>query len=58
MKKIKGTRQLKMKENVAKKKKRKKIGKEKDLDKKKFKNTIKTYGPVYNAAETGVMKLV
>ena len=30
----KGTKQLKMKERVAKKKKRKKIGKEKDKDKK------------------------
>ena len=58
MNKIKGTRQLKMKEKGAKKKKRKKIGKEKDLDKKKKIKTIKKYGGIYNAAETGVMKLV
>ena len=47
-----------MKEKVAKKKKRKKIGKEKEKRQKIDKNTIKTMVGIYNAAETGAMKLV
>ena len=50
-----------MKENIAKRKrKKKKTGKEKKKTKTKIdKNTIKTMVgvPVYNAAETGAMKL-
>ena len=50
-----------MKEKVAKnkKKKRKKIGKEHDKDINRYKKkTIKTMLGIYNAAETGTMKLV
>ena len=55
----KGTRQLKMKETVQKRKRKKKEnGKRKRLRQKIDKNTIKNYDGVYNAAETGAMKLV
>ena len=46
-----------MKEKVVKRKE-KQIGKEKDKDKKIDKTQLKTMVGIYNAAETGVMKLV
>ena len=48
-----------MKETVQKRKRNKKEnGKRKRLRQKIDKNTIKNYDGVYNAAETGAMKLV
>ena len=48
-----------MKENVAKRKRKKKENRKiKRLRQKLDKNTIKNYGWVYNLVETGAMKLV
>ena len=51
----KGTKQLKMKEKVAK---QKQIGKWKDKDKNRSKTQLKTMVGIYNAAKTGAILLV